>query len=104
MADLSTTPTPVSGMPTPGSAEELRRFARIQERLAPMFRRIFPYPRAPRTVVVVPSLSLDAEELEKISGVHHYEERMLCMLMLLGRPQTNVVFVTSQQVSTAIID
>lgn len=55
-------------------------------------------------MVVVPSLSLDAEELAKISGVHHYEERLLCMLMLLRRPQTNVVFVTSQQVSTAIID
>lgn len=74
------------GLPAPGSAEELRRFARIQERLAPLFRRVFPYPRAPRTVVVVPSLSLDAEELAKISGVHHYEERMLFMLMLLRMP------------------
>ena len=43
-------------MLTPGSAEELRRFARIQERLAHMFGRIFPYARAPRTIVVVPSL------------------------------------------------
>src|SRR5918993_4403620 len=104
MADLSTTPTPVSGMPTPGSAEELRRFARIQERLAPMFRRIFAYPRAPRTIVVVPSLSLDAEELEKISGVHHYEERMLCMLMLLRMPRTHLVLVTSQPIATPIVD
>ena len=91
-------------MPTPGSAEELRRFARIQERLAPMFRRIFPYPRAPRTVVVVPSLSLDAEELAKISGVHHYEERMLCMLMLLRMPRTHLVLVTSQPIATPIVD
>ena len=91
-------------MPTPGSAEELRRFARIQERLAPMFRRIFPYPRAPRTIVVVPSLSLDAEELEKISGVNHYEERMLCMLMLLRMPRTHLVFVTSQPIATPIVD
>ena len=91
-------------MPTPGSAEELRRFARIQERLAPMFRRIFPYPRAPRTIVVVPSLSLDAEELEKISGVNHYEERMLCMLMLLRMPRTHLVFVTSQPIAAPIVD
>ncbi|MBD0357210.1 MAG: carboxylate-amine ligase, partial [Rubrobacter sp.] len=69
-----------------------------------MFRRIFPYPRAPRTIVVVPSLSLDAEELEKISGVNHYEERMLCMLMLLRMPRTHLVFVTSQPIAAPIVD
>ncbi|MBD0354952.1 MAG: carboxylate-amine ligase, partial [Rubrobacteraceae bacterium] len=69
-----------------------------------MFRRIFPYPRAPRTIVVVPSLSLDAEELQKISGVHHYEERMLCMLMLLRMPRTHLVLVTSQPIATPIVD
>jgi hypothetical protein len=41
-------------------------------------------------VVVVPSLSLDAEELAKILGVHHYEERMLCILMLLRMPRTHM--------------
>ena len=90
--------------PEPGSEEELGRFARLPERLGPLSRRLAADPRAPQTVVVVPSLSLDAEELAKISGVHHYEERLLCMLMLLRRPQTNVVFVTSEQISTAIID
>src|SRR5215217_6227606 len=96
--------------PPPGSAEELRRFARIQERLVPLFRRVYPEarfrpdPSVPRTVVVVPSLSLDAEELAKISGVHHYEERLLCMLMLLRMPRTRLVFVTSQQIPTAIVD
>src|SRR5918999_5643405 len=104
MVELSSTPASGAGIPTPGSAEELQRFARIQERLAPMFRRIFPYPRAPRTVVVVPSLSLDAEELAKISGVHHYEERMLCMLMLLRMPRTHLVLVTSQPIATPIVD
>lgn len=104
MVDLPSTAASGMGMPAPGSAEELRRFARIQERLAPLFRRVFPYPRAPRTVVVVPSLSLDAEELAKISGVHHYEERMLFMLMLLRMPRTHLVFVTSQPVATPIID
>jgi hypothetical protein len=95
---------PLVGMPEPGSAEELRRFAQIQERLAPLYRRIVSEPRAPQTVVVVPSLSLDAEELAKISGVHHYEERLLCMLMLLRMPRTHLVFVTSQQVPNATID
>jgi hypothetical protein len=94
----------MAGMPEPGSAEELRRFARIQERLAPLYRRAVAEPRAPQTVVVVPSLTLDPDELAKISGVHHYEERLLCMLMLLRMPRTRLVFVTSQQVPNATID
>ena len=65
MVDLPSTSASGIGLPAPGSAEELRRFARIQERLVPLFRRVFPYPRAPRTVVVAPSLSLDVEELAK---------------------------------------
>src|SRR5215210_6085108 len=96
--------------PAPGSAEELRRFAQIQERLVPLFRRVYPEarfrpdPSVPRTVVVVPSLSLDAEELAKISGVHHYEERLLCMLMFLRMPHTHMVFVTSQPIAEPIVD
>lgn len=103
---------PVSGtaqvvgrcVPAPGSEEELGRFAGLQRRLAPLFERVFPDPHAQQTVVVVPSLSLDVDELEKISGVHYYEERLLCMLMLLRMPRTNVVYLTSQPVSPTIID
>jgi hypothetical protein len=36
-------------------------------------------------VVTLPSLSLDAEVLAKITGAHHYEERMLCRLLRLQR-------------------
>jgi hypothetical protein len=104
MANLTSTLVSGSGIPEPGSAEELRRFAQIQERLAPLARRVISDPRAPQSVVVVPSLTLDAEELAKISGVHHYEERLLCMLMLLRMPRTRLVFVTSQPIATAIID
>ncbi|HET7481129.1 MAG TPA: peptide ligase PGM1-related protein [Rubrobacteraceae bacterium] len=91
-------------LPAPGSQEERRRFARIQERLAPLAQRLVTDPGSPQTVVVVPSLSLDAAELAKISGVHHYEERLLCMLMLLRLPRTHLVLVTSQHVPMAIVD
>ena len=96
--------TPVADSLEPGSAEELRRFARIQERLKPLTRRVISEPRTSQTVVVVPSLTLDLEELAKIPGSHHYEERLLCMLMLLRLPRTRVVYVTSQQVPNAIVD
>ncbi len=103
---VSSTSTPVSleDTPEPGSAEELRRFARIQERLRPLAERLVADPRIPQTVVVVPSLTLDPGELAKISGAHHYEERLLCMLMLLRMPRTHLVFVSSQQVASAIVD
>jgi hypothetical protein len=104
MANVFSTLDSGAGIPEPGSAEELKAFARIQERLAPLAQRNISDPRAPQTVVVVPSLSLDTEELAKISGVHHYEERLLCMLMLLRMPRTHLVFVTSQPIATAIID
>ncbi|MGE0591790.1 MAG: peptide ligase PGM1-related protein [Vicinamibacterales bacterium] len=95
-------------MPNPrplrSSSPETRRFRTLQRRLAPLFARIMPDPRAPRHVVVVPSLSVDAEVLARVSGARHYEERMLCMLMLLRLPQTQVTFVTSEPVAPAIID
>ena len=88
----------------PGSAAERAAFARLQARLPDMFRRIFPERAAPRTIVVVPSLSLDQDVVSKVKGAHHYEERMLGMLMLLRLPRTRVIYLTSQPISETIID
>jgi PGM1 C-terminal domain/ATP-grasp domain len=90
--------------PEPGSAEELERFAELQARMRPLFERVFPDPTQHRTVVVVPSLSLDPQLLAKITGVRHYEERMLCLLMLLRLPRTHVVYVTSTLIDPSIVD
>ena len=92
------------GYPAPGSVQELAEFARIQERMAPLFEAVFSDPTAPRTIVVVPSLTLEASELRKIAGVEHYEERLLCLLMLLRLPHTHVVYVTSRALAPSIID
>jgi len=88
----------------PGSDEERSRFRMLQERLVQQFKSVFPNPRAPRTVVVIPSLSMDDVVLKKISGVEYYEERMLCLLMLLRLPRTNLIYVTSQPLAPTIID
>ncbi|HEY5578857.1 MAG TPA: peptide ligase PGM1-related protein [Acidimicrobiia bacterium] len=90
--------------PLPGSAAELQRFADLQRRLPPMYRRLYSDPKEARTVVVVPSLSFDTAEMEKITGVLHYEERMLCLLMLLHLPRTHLVYVTSLKLDPAIVD
>jgi pheganomycin biosynthesis PGM1-like protein len=91
-------------LPWPGSAEERSRFAELQRRLAPLFRRVFPDRYAEQTVVVVPSMSLDPDELAKLEGAAHYEERLLCMLMLLRMPRSRLVYVTSEPIGPAIID
>ena len=94
----------ISDWPTPGSPAELQHFSRLQEAFTTQFEEVFPDPHRPRTVVVVPSLTLPPEELKKISGVNHYEERMLFALMLLRMPRTRLIFLTSEPIAPGIID
>ena len=93
-----------SEFPEAGSAAEIALFNKLQETLRRQFEHIFPDKLAPRTVVVIPSLTMDEEILSKVSGINHYEERMLCLLMLLRLPRTNVIYVTSQTIDPVIID
>ena len=60
--------TLASAYPDPGSLEELCTFAALQRQLAPMFTRVFSDAAAARTVVVIPSMSLDHDELAKLTG------------------------------------
>lgn len=92
------------GTSQPGSVEELEAYARLQARVPGLFRALSTYPRTPQTVVVIPSLSMDRRELAKISGVWHYEERMLVNLMILRQPRVKMVYVTSQQIDPVIVD
>jgi hypothetical protein len=59
---------------------------------------------AQKTIIIVPSLTLDQEVLQTVKGAIHYEERMLCMLLLLRRPRTHVIYVTSVPIDNSIID
>lgn len=84
--------------------QERLSFQALQDGFEKHYSEVFPNSLAPRTVIVVPSLSLDQETLEKVSGAHHYEKRMLCLLMLLRFPKTQVIFLTSQPIDPVIID
>lgn len=90
--------------PEPGSAEERNRFNDIQLVMKKQYEQVFPDKLAERTVVIVPSLTLDMEILSKVKGAVHYEERMLCLLMLLRMPLTRLIYVTSVPVPEVIID
>jgi len=90
--------------PDPGSLAEKEAFNEIQKTLIAQFEKVFPDKLAPRTVVIIPSLSLDQEIMSKIKGIVHYEERMLCLLMLLRMPLTKVIYVSSMPIADVIID
>ena len=90
--------------PAPGSKEELKQFEKIQQGFSNQFELFFPDNLAPKTIVVIPSLTLDQEVLAKVEGALHYEERLLCLLMLLRMPRTNVIYVSSTPIAPVIID
>jgi len=90
--------------PEPGSPQELAAFATLQKGVPDLYHSLARDPRQPQTVVIVPSLSMDPRELAKITGVYHYEERMLVNLMLLRQPRTKLIYVTSQKLDPVVVD
>ncbi|MEM6677860.1 MAG: peptide ligase PGM1-related protein [Pseudomonadota bacterium] len=99
MTQPPTAPTVPDGpLDAPGDFEAL------QDRLQDSYEMIFADPDRPRTVIVLPSLTLDTEILAKIEGVIHYEQRLLCLFFLLRQPNVHVVYLTSEPIPQAIID
>ena len=86
------------------SIETDEGFSKLQERFTGHFQEIFLNDLAEKTVVIIPSLSLDREMLTTLKGAVHYEERLLCLLMLLRMPRTRVIYVTSVPLDINIID
>jgi hypothetical protein len=87
-----------------GSEAEVMEFKRLQHDFVPQFEAVFPHHGAPKTVVIIPSLTLDQEILSKVRGHVFYEERMLCLMMLLRMPRTHITYVTSVPIDPIIID
>jgi hypothetical protein len=88
----------------PCSAEERAAFAALQARMPALFDTVFPDPKRPRAVIVLPSLTFDADVMAKVAGAPHYEERLLCLLMLLRMPRTHLIYLTSLPIPNEIID
>ncbi len=84
--------------------EELRRFEELKPRLAEVWDVLMRREDQPGTSVVVPSLTLDQDELRKLEGATFYEERLLFLLIRLRNPRAHVVYVTSQPVHPLILD
>jgi hypothetical protein len=53
--------------------------------------------------VVIPSMTFDSDELAKIPGAVHFEERMLWLLQSLRDPESRVVYVTSEPLPERLV-
>jgi hypothetical protein len=83
---------------------ELEEFERLKPRLASVWNVLTANQNQPSTSVVVPSLTLDPDELTKLPGAPFYEERLLFLLIRLRNPRAHVVYVTSQPVHPLTLD
>ena len=97
-------------IPRPPFADELTReqelaaFERLKPRLNEVWDVISAQEDLPATSIVVPSFTLDQEELTKLDGAAFYEERLLFLLIRLRNPRAHVTYVTSQPVHPLILD
>jgi hypothetical protein len=79
------------------------RFEELQQKLVPLWKSIRSLNQDEQTIVVVPSLSIDAADITG-SLLQAYEERFLFLLLLLRQPRARLVYVTSQAISPNVID
>jgi hypothetical protein len=79
-------------------------FDALQRRFAEQYQESDPLETDDGAVVVVPSLTFPVGELRKIVAIQHYEERLLYLLLLLGRPGVRVVYLSSLPIEPAIVD
>jgi len=77
-------------------------FEALQAKLVPLWTSIRAINQDAQTIVVVPSINVDAG----LSGVRQQalEERFLFLLLLLRQPRARVIYVTSQAIHPEVID
>lgn len=83
---------------------EIGQFELLKPVLANLWDSVFPGDDEAYTSVIVPSLTLDQNEMTKISGMAFYEERLLFLLMRLRNPLARIIYVTSQPVHPLVLD
>jgi PGM1 C-terminal domain len=78
------------------------QFDQLQKKLVPLWKSIERFNQDPQTIVVVPSMSIDA--IGSGALMQAYEERFLFLLLLLRQPRARLIYVTSQTILPSIID
>lgn len=85
-------------------SSEVEAFERLKPRLAALWSEVFPSDDEPYTCVVVPSITLEAEDLEREPAALRLEETLLFFLIRLRNPRARLVYVTSQPIPLPIVD
>src|SRR5213594_5174700 len=84
------------------ASESKDQFDYLQKKLVPLWKSIERFNQDPQTIVVVPSMSIDA--IGSGALMQAYEERFLFLLLLLRQPRARLIYVTSQTILPSIID
>ena len=84
------------------AADSQAEFDQLQKKLIPLWKSIERLNQDPQTIVVVPSMSIDA--IGSGTLMQAYEERFLFLLLLLRQPRARLIYVTSQMILPNIID
>ena len=85
-------------------SDDSAKFQTLKKRLPGIWSALASDPAYPHTSVIVPSLSVNQEELSKVLGAAYYEERLLFALIRLRNPNARLIYVTSQPVNPDIIE
>ncbi len=83
---------------------EAETFRALKKRLPKIWSSLAQHADFEHTSVIVPSLSVNQEELGKVLGASFYEERLLFALIRLRNPKARLIYVTSQPIHPDIID
>jgi len=83
---------------------EKERFRKLKQQLPVIWESLSTDPAFEHTSVIVPSLSVNQEELSKVLGAAWYEERLLFALIRLRNPRARLIYVTSQPVHPDVVD
>ncbi len=86
------------------SSERAQQFQQLQAQLRDRWQAVEHFDRDDCDILVVPSVSLDQQELQKVQGSNHYEERHLFSLIRLRNPRTRLIYITSEPLHPMIVD
>ncbi len=84
--------------------DEIEAFGALKSRLTRIWAELQTDSDYEHTSLIVPSLSVNQEELAKVTGASFYEERLLFALIRLRNPNARVIYVTSQPVHPDVVD
>lgn len=81
-----------------------QQFRNLQIELRERWHKVEGFDRGDCDIIVIPSVSLDQKEMQKVEGAYHYEERHLFSLIRLRNPRTRLIYITSQPLHPMIVD